>query len=264
MSDATLKPPRKRRKLVLIVGGILAALLLCVVVAALSNSGNETQQASNKPSTIAVAEKAPAKPTKTPIPSKTPKLTNTPKPTNTPTDTPVPTPIPEPVDLSGSGQTATDPITLPAPLCVAHFTHKGQSNFAVKVYQGDDWDLLINEIGPYDGARPLAGSQPVILDIDADGAWTVHIEPITMGNTAAFSGKGDAVSPLFSPPATGAWEFYHDGKSNFAVWLHCAGGSDLIQNEIGAVDGSTIIRFSKGPCFWEVEADGNWSLKPRE
>jgi hypothetical protein len=41
------------------------------------------------------------------------------------------------------------------------------------------------------------------------------------------------------------------------------GGTDLIVNEIGAFSGSTIIKFDKGPCLWEVNADGSWSLKPR-
>ncbi|MGQ9554178.1 MAG: hypothetical protein ACUVWR_08715 [Anaerolineae bacterium] len=208
-------------------------------------------------------------PTDTPTPTPAPVATDTPLPTSTPlpTDTPAPSPTPtlppQPVLLSGVGQTATDPINLPAPVSVAHFTHSGSSNFVVFVYVGGEKDLLINEIGAYEGARPLFVNQPVFFDIDADGAWTIRIEPIGRTDSPAFSGKGDDVSGLFDPPGTAPWEVMHDGTSNFIVFLHCAGGSDLIQNKIGPVSGSTVVEFPTGPCFWEVEADGNWSLQPR-
>jgi len=134
----------------------------------------------------------------------------------------------------------------------------------VEVFVGDAKDLLINTIGSYDGQRPLAGEEPMMLNIRADGAWTVRIEPIQSRGTPTFQGRGDRVSTLFTPPATEAWAIAHDGQGNFIVYCHCAGGSDLVQNEIGAVSGSQVIPFPKGPCFWEVRADGNWSLKPRQ
>jgi hypothetical protein len=40
-------------------------------------------------------------------------------------------------------------------------------------------------------------------------------------------------------------------------------GGGSVQNEMGPIQGSTVIDFSDGPCFWEVEADGNWSVEPR-
>ena len=77
------------------------------------------------------------------------------------------------------------------------------------------------------------------------------------------SGNAASVSGLFSPPRTGPWEISHDGAANFIVHLHCASGTTLVQNEIGPVDGSRVVSFGEGMCFWEVRADGNWSLKPR-
>jgi hypothetical protein len=185
-----------------------------------------------------------------------------PTPTSAPTSTPKPT-VPQPIVLQGSGQAATDAVALPAPISIARFTHTGSANFIVTVYQGDESDLLINEIGPYQGARPLSGREPVIFDIDADGSWTVRIEPMGRADSAAFSGRGDAVSGLFDPPGMGPWQIKHNGQANFIVYSHCAGGSDLMQNEIGGVDGSRVVQFSRGPCFWEVQADGDWSLAPR-
>ena len=104
----------------------------------------------------------------------------------------------------------------------------------------------------------------MVLDIRADGVWTVEVRPVQAADSATFSGKGDAVSGLFDPPATGPWEIRHGGQRNFIVYLHCSGGSDLIQNEIGSMSGSRVVRFPKGPCLWEVTADGAWSLASRE
>lgn len=152
---------------------------------------------------------------------------------------------------------------LPSAVSIAQFTHTGQSNFIVHVYQSGGSDLLINTIGSYRGSRPLSGSEPVTLDIDADGAWSVEVHPVGFTESADFAGQGDAVSELFDPPPAGAWDIQHNGQGNFIVLFHCAGGWDLVQNEIGSVNGSRVIEFDKGPCLWEVQADGGWSLKQR-
>jgi hypothetical protein len=168
-----------------------------------------------------------------------------------------------PVTLSGRGQTATNPVNLPWPVSVATFTHDGQRNFIVHSFMNGDDTLQVNQIGRYQGQRPVLGTAPVTFDIRADGAWTIKIEPIGLGGSPPFSGSGDSVSALFTPPSTGAWEVSHSGSRNFIVRLQCASGTTLVQNVIGQVQGSTIVQFGRGPCFWEVRADGNWSLKPR-
>ena len=67
---------------------------------------------------------------------------------------------------------------------------------------------------------------------------------------------------LFDPPAPAPWSFTHDGSRNFSVWLHCTGGSQLVQCELGSADLVSDMSFDAGPCFWAIEADGNWSLAP--
>ncbi|MDO8613230.1 MAG: hypothetical protein Q7R32_10475 [Dehalococcoidia bacterium] len=233
----------------------LAWFAIIVAISVASGGGdNEPEKAAAKASPTTTAEQA------TPTPEPTAAPTATPEP---PEPTPTPTPVPEPVLLEGVGQTATEQVTPPASISVATFTHNGSSNFVVEIFGGDSEGLLINHIGPYQGSRPIFGADPVTFDIDADGAWSIRIEAIGTATTAAFSGIGDAASGLFEPPSDGPWNVSHDGESNFAVWAHCAGGSDLVQNEIGSVAGSTVIQFEDGPCMWEVEADGNWSLQPR-
>lgn len=181
----------------------------------------------------------------------------------TPVPTPSPTPAPQPIVLDGFGQTATDRVVPPSAISIATITHSGSSNFIVWMYQGSDKELMVNSIGSYSGSRPIFGDDEVYFDIDADGAWSLRIDPIGNAPSAEFSGTGDAVSGLIDSDESGPWEVSHDGSRNFVVWLHCADGSDLVQNEIGPVQGSTVATFGDDPCVWEVEADGNWSLAPR-
>jgi hypothetical protein len=191
--------------------------------------------------------------------------TASPSPTSSPSSSPPPSPsAAQPVMLSGRGQTATQPVTPPADVSVVTLSHSGRSNFIVKVFRDGDEELLVNEIGSYSGSRPLFGSSPATFDIRADGDWSILITPVTVSGTPEFTGRGDSVSGLFDTVPTGAFEFSHDGRSNFIVWLHCAGGSVLVQNEIGRVQGSRIVPSRMGPCLWEVEADGNWSIRPRQ
>ena len=126
---------------------------------------------------------------------------------------------------------------------------------------------MVNEIGNYQGIRPLiADEDQFYFEVEADGSWTIRIETISGEPEAAqgLEGKGDYVSGLFEPSATGPvpYSVSHDGDANFIVYLYCAGGQDSVQNEIGKVSGSVVVRFSDAPCFWDVRADGNWSLKP--
>lgn len=212
------------------------------------------------------------KPTSTVGPSTTPRPTNTTGPTNTPrpTDTPVlPTATPEPVVIDGSGDTVTDAITPPSGLNRVFFAHDGQRNFIVKVYTPDGKeDLMVNRIGRYAGVRPLVAKAGTYFEIQADGEWSIRIEPMGVDLSAAdgIEGFGDFVSGVFEPTKTGSvpYTFKHTGESNFIVQLVCSGGADYVQNKIGAVDGSAVARFNKGPCFWDVRADGDWIIKPKE
>ncbi len=169
------------------------------------------------------------------------------------------------VMLEGRGQTATEPLYLPAVDSVISAKHAGRRNFIVRAYGSSDRpELLINTIGSYQGQRFLRSDQPVTLDIDADGPWQIQIWPVGEGGEPAFSGSGDAVSNRFSPPGRQAWEITHDGSRNFIVRAHCEGRRpQLVENHIGIFSGSKIIDFQSGSCFWEVQADGSWSLAPR-
>lgn len=177
----------------------------------------------------------------------------------------VPASAQESVYLQGSGQSAPAAFYLPATDSVLTFTHSGSRNFIVQAYVGSARpDLLVNTIGGYSGSRPLSAAEPVMLDIQADGPWTVQIDPIAGGGAVAFSGAGDSVSGWFDSPGRATIDVSHDGARNFIVSAHCTGGRPtLVQNEIGAASGSRVVNFPSGSCYWNVRADGNWSLTPR-
>ena len=146
------------------------------------------------------------------------------------------------------------------------FTHDGQRNFIVKSFRGSREELLVNRIGAYEGRRPLTGTDPVRLNIEADGNWTVTIVAIQCcSSSGEFSGKSDNVSNQFTPPGPlpSTWEFTHDGERNFIVRLHCRTSEQSVQNRIGTFSGSAILVMGGGPCYWQVQADGNWAIKPR-
>ena len=185
-----------------------------------------------------------------------------------------PTPVPEPpsiqnlpgrgVAIQGHGTSQTDDITpqfdagLTEGIDLVTLTHDGRSTFIVSAVEGDQTELLTSAIGAYTGQRPLVvqGTR-CRFQVTADGSWTVRVQPMPRGGTPAFSGTGDAVSAYFTPPTNpAAWKVSHDGKSSFFVYAHCVGGSIVVEDRTGAFEDTAQIPFSRGPCFWEVRADG--------
>lgn len=97
-----------------------------------------------------------------------------------PTATPAPTPTPVILQFHGSGD---DVIQFAAPiagLAQFAFIHDGDGNFVVKLLdsQGRTVDLLVNEIGAYEGqkAQRLEAGQ-YLLEITANGGWSAIIGP---------------------------------------------------------------------------------------
>ena len=249
-----------------------------ILVIALSLTGCGAPDPATTLPTAVIATEAPratatTAPTEAPVLTNTPAPTATPAPTNTPAPSTTPSPIPAtpvpPVVFSGKGQTVTDPFTPPGSINRVTFTHQGRRNFIVQVFGSTGSEgSMVNEIGNYQGIRPLlADEDQYYFEVNADGAWTIRVEAITADPDAAhgISGKGDYVSGLFEPSATGpvAYNLTHSGTRNFIVNLYCAGGEDGVENEIGKVDGSVVVRFKDGPCFWDVQADGDWTITPK-
>ncbi len=86
----------------------------------------------------------------------------------------------EPIVLSGTGQQAPDPVELVAGLATVKMKHSGESNFSIWVLDkyADRVELLVNEIGPFDGSKAfqVPADGKYTLDISADGPWEVTIQ----------------------------------------------------------------------------------------
>jgi hypothetical protein len=131
-------------------------------------------------------------------------------------------------------------------------------------------DLLVNEIGDYQGVRLMdlaffAPETTSFLDITATGPWTIRVRNVSTAPSfgVASAGQGDSVL-LYTGPAR-VMRLVHDGQANFIVWHHRdyltdMSDSDLVVNEIGVYDASRPFR--AGPALVEITADGNWSIGP--
>jgi len=82
--------------------------------------------------------------------------------------------------LEGRGQQSYLKFNLNRGQVIFRMTHNGSRNFSIWLLdsRGGKIELLVNEIGAFNGSRPVqievAGSY--ILDISADGRWTVKVE----------------------------------------------------------------------------------------
>ena len=86
--------------------------------------------------------------------------------------------VARPVFLTFDGEVAPgEPFAYMAPnaVVVEAISNKGGGNFVVMQSDGTWPDLLINEIGTYNGTVPLS-SGPSLLLITADGKWTMTEE----------------------------------------------------------------------------------------
>jgi len=91
------------------------------------------------------------------------------------------TPTPEPINLSGKGQQASQKFHLNQGLAIFKITHDGGGFFNIDLLdnQGNYIAGLAFEIGEsFDGSKAVGidESGTYILDIKADGDWTVRIE----------------------------------------------------------------------------------------
>jgi hypothetical protein len=188
---------------------------------------------------------------------------------------PTPTPVPPALQrlpgtgfsITGHGSAETDEITpdyggtLSIGIDVVTLSHSGQSTFIVTALQDGESEIVTQAIGNYHGQRPLVVMGAVTFTITADGDWSLKVQPMSSGGMPAFKGSGDLVSAYFTPPSPRNWSIAHDGAT-FSVYAHCVGGSTLVADRAGPFQDTSSITFDRGPCFWEVRADGVWSLQP--
>ena len=197
-----------------------------------------------------------------------------------------PIPEPEPIEFSGQGDDVSPKFTLEEGITVITMTHSGSSNFQLELLDddGETVDWLVNEIGSFDGCKAIGvredswiGAKPGIhlLDITADGNWTVQIEQPRPTSADALplnlTGKGYDVSSFFVlNEGLTIFNMSHDGVSNFIVHLLSGDGEavEYLANEIGSYSGKEAIGVKQGNIMGarpgihilSITADGNWAV----
>ena len=174
-----------------------------------------------------------------------------------------------PFTVSGTGNDVPDfqiPGDVPA---VLDLTHGGTSNFIVWSLDSSfaKIDLLVNEIGSYQGRRMVHGgwfTQPELvrhLEIKADGVWSITAQPMSAARsmTSSLTGSGDDIVRYERSAST--LTSTHGGTSNFIIWGYESDGkiAGLIVNEIGSYSGTDLI--DSATAIFDIAADGNWTLK---
>lgn len=144
---------------------------------------------------------------------------------------------------------------------VLNISHNGSSNFYVRVISDNNTDGLVNEIGSYNGQVLIDESGTYEVEIHADGNWNITASGLSVTDSTNFSGTGDSVTPIFNTTNQN-WAITHTGESNFYVREYEVGyyGDGLV-NEIGNYSGVVHSDVS-GNCFFKINADGNWTIKP--
>lgn len=254
--------------------GLVSLCFLGIIGAAISGSGDKENVAATGDTTTTfipeLSTTVAAPTTAAPAPTTAAPTTAAPRPTAAPTTAAPARPADPPTrSLAGTGQQvmAAD---LTAGLILVTATHRGSSNFAIKVIdpQGENAGLPVNEIGNYSGVTAFVIDSPgrYSFDVSADGPWTIKAaQPRNDTAGAALpgttKGRGDAVVGPFRYSGGGKLTMTHNGKSNFAVQTYSTTGREgLPINEIGPYNGSTSVRGTGEALFLAISADGDWTF----
>lgn len=222
--------------------------------------------------TLTVTGTATPRPTSTPTPKSTSTPTPTPKPTSTPTPKPTSTPKPTatvaPISFSGKGAKVISGVSIPYNICKVVLHHDGKSNFVIVPYDksGDRKSSLVNEIGNYSGAVICANRiDEGMLEVKADGNWSISFEPIEQGGTSNITGSGSWVSPFFTlKKGMQIVSLSNEGKGNFIVTVYDETGKrySSLANEIGDYTGEAVFNGGvdgRKYCI-SVMSRGKWSV----
>ena len=178
--------------------------------------------------------------------------------------------------FSGNGDDVIDVANIKGSVIIK-FTHDGDENFIVVSKSPDDdyLDLLVNEIGAYRGTviqelgKSWLGTRTLgMLEISADGDWTVSIKPLSKAkkwNGKSLSGSGDIVLKVPNGvKANNKLSMRHSGDSNFIVYTYSSKGKvlDLKVNEIGNYSGKKT--FGRGVYYIVIQTQGDWKISKKK
>lgn len=171
--------------------------------------------------------------------------------------------------FNGKGN-AKEPFKVGGGVTIFKFDHKGRQNFVVQYSQGDNAQLVVNEIGNVQGSKALGlPAGDYVLDVATTGEWSIQIGQSIVasapGPPRKLSGSGQAASDFFSlkaGPAT--FKVSHQGSGTLApTLLRGTDGSvvTILANELGRFSGSKTVEIpADGVYLVDVIASGAWSI----
>ena len=155
-------------------------------------------------------------------------------------------------------------------LTVFTLSHEGPQNFVVQYGQGSNMQLLVNEIGNFEGSKAVG--LPVgtyTLDIATRGQWKVTIDQSVPTEAPAppkkLEGSGSEASDFFSLKAGPArFRLSYDGEGLFAPTLIKASDGTvitLLANELSRFNGEKTVEIAEDNIYLvDVTASGRWTI----
>lgn len=178
-----------------------------------------------------------------------------------------------PIVFSGSGDKVITGIELSKGAYYCEYTHRGKGNFIVELYHGSDgsdWDLLANDIGQCSGRKELGDAlksniQNGMLEVNANGDWTITIKKVSGTTSTHLKGSGDWVTSGYFVATQKRYvaSYSATNDSNFMVDIYSSDGRDwaLAANDIAPCSGEKIITLEPyNRYFIAVTSNGDWEI----
>lgn len=181
---------------------------------------------------------------------------------------------PKAISYSGTGDKVISNVNIPSGLYYAEYTYSGTGHVLARLFYGSDnsdYILCANNVGRSSGQVSMdrvsgAAITDGMLEIRADGDWTIRFVPIFGTTTTNISGRGEIVTGIFTAEKTRyVVTSTHDGEDHFlARVIQCnttRSRYELAANEVGNYSGQRVVELDAGEQYYiVVKADGNWTL----
>jgi hypothetical protein len=183
--------------------------------------------------------------------------------------------LPKPQSFNGNSDKVITNVKLTTGPARFVMSYSGSRNFIVEFLDssGKTLALAANVIGAYNGTVyvPVANTDLYAIQIQATGNWKIDVldHVILAEQDAApgpiYKGHGDTAFSIVIPKdGLNIFKMTHNGKRNFIVEIISAkDGSTaaLLANVIGLYNGEKAQKAEEGEYYFQVHADGDWSVE---
>lgn len=147
---------------------------------------------------------------------------------------------------------------------IMKFSCSDNRHKSVKAHHSDTYELLVNSSQNYSGTTFLEDCYDTTVDfeITANSDWVLEIYKLGSSSTDSFNGNGDFVTPMFSASSK-VYEIIYNGNRHISIKGYYGNYNyDLLMNEIGEYSGRVYFTPDDNICFFVIETEGEWSIRP--